>query len=82
MVIVLDAQTALTPAGRPLDPVTLLLEILVAPRVVWVMSGIGVLIHTVGLFDATDTLKGSTTTAPDILLLTEGQPVEPELTIQ
>ena len=48
MVIVLEAQCAFTPAGKPLAPVTLSLEIPVAPVVAMVMLVSAVLIHSVG----------------------------------
>jgi len=47
MVITLDAQVAVTPGGRP-DEV-----ILVAPVVLWVILGSTVLIHKVGVAEAT-----------------------------
>ena len=45
------AQLAVTPAGKPAAA-----PIPVAPVVVWVMFVIAVLIHTVGVDDATDTV--------------------------
>ena len=52
MVMVLDAQLALTPAGKPLTPDTPELEIPVAPVAVWVIFVRAVLMHKVGLVDA------------------------------
>ncbi len=52
IVIVLDANTAFTPAGKPFTPETLLFEIPVAPVVVCVMFVKRELMHKVGLVDA------------------------------
>ena len=52
IVIVLPAQTAFTPAGKPFAPATLLFDMLVAPVVVWVMFVNAVLIHRVGVDEA------------------------------
>ena len=49
MVIVLAAQCADTPAGKPLAPATPSLEIAVAPVVVMVILVSAVLIHSVGV---------------------------------
>ena len=49
MMMVFAAQDAETPAGSPLAPATPLLEIPVAPTVVWVMAVSGVLTHRVGV---------------------------------
>jgi hypothetical protein len=51
MVIVLAAQAAVTPAGKPVAA-----PIPVAPVVVCVTDGIALLIQTVGVDDATDTV--------------------------
>ena len=51
IVIVFAAQVALTPAGKPFAPETPLLEIPVAPVVVWVMFVSTVLIHKVGVVE-------------------------------
>ncbi len=56
MVIVLEAQAAVTPAGRPVG-----VPIPVPPAVVWVMSGRAVLMHTVGEEEAADTVLASVT---------------------
>ena len=53
MVIVLEAQVAVTPAGKPLAPDTPELEIPVAPVVECVMAVRAVLIHRVGVDEAT-----------------------------
>ena len=47
MVMVLLAQMAFTPSGKPVG-----VPISVAPVVVWVIDGKIVLIHNVGVFDA------------------------------
>ena len=52
MVIVLDAQVALNPAGKPLTPDTPGFEIPVAPVVLCVMLIKAVLMHKVGVVDA------------------------------
>jgi len=51
MVMVFDAQVALTPAGKPFAPDTPALEIPVAPVVVIVIFVKAVLIHNVGVED-------------------------------
>ena len=56
MVIVLEAQEALTPAGKPLAPVFPLPEIPVAPVVRWVIFVKAALIHIVGVEDALPTV--------------------------
>ena len=58
MVIVLLAQAAVTPAGKPVAA-----PIPVAPEVVWVIGVKAVLIHIFGELEATVTvLSGFTTT--------------------
>jgi hypothetical protein len=52
MVMVLLAQVALTPAGKPFAPETPLLEIPVAPEVVWVIFVMAELIQIVGVDEA------------------------------
>ena len=60
MVMVLDAHTAVTPAGRPVA-----VPIPVAPVVVCVMAGRAVLMHNVGVEEATETvLEGFTVMVP------------------
>ena len=54
IVIVLDAQEADTPAGRPVA-----VPIPVAPVVVWVMVVSKVLIHNAGAEEAADTVCGA-----------------------
>jgi len=51
IVIVFAAQVALTPAGNPFAPETPLLEMPVAPVVVWVIVVSALLIHKVGVDD-------------------------------
>ncbi len=52
MVIILLAQVALTPAGKPLEPEPPAFDIPVAPVVVCVISVKIVLIHNVGVLEA------------------------------
>jgi hypothetical protein len=54
MVIVFDAQVALTPVGRPFAPLTPSLDIPVAPVVVWVTVPIELLTQTDGDEEAAD----------------------------
>ena len=68
MVIVLLNQEAVTPVGKPVA-----VPIPVAPVVVWVMAVKAVLIHNVGVEEATDAvLAGVTVIVP--IALTEPQP--------
>ena len=69
MVIVLDAQPAVTPAGKPLaDPIP------VAPVVLCVIFVKAVLIHKVGVDEAVPTvLVAVTVINPDTLLVAEPQ---------
>ncbi len=67
MVMVLEENDAVTPAGKPEA-----VPIPVTPVVACVMLlASGVFTQSVGVADAALTLKGFTITAPDILLLTE-----------
>jgi hypothetical protein len=52
MVIVLEAQVALTPAGKPFAPETPEFEIPVAPVMVWVIFVKAEPMHKVGLEEA------------------------------
>ena len=52
MVITFAAQVAETPEGKPFAPETPLLEIPVAPEVVWVIFVMVEFKHTVGVDDA------------------------------
>jgi hypothetical protein len=73
IVIVLLAHVALTPAGKPLAPLTPALLMPVAPVVVCVILVSAVLIHSVGLLDATPAvLFGVTIIVP--VALTAPQP--------
>ena len=70
MVIVFDAQVALTPAGNPLAPVTPSLEMPVAMVVAIVMLVNAVLIQSVGVLDgAAAVLFGVTVMVPVALML-------------
>ena len=64
MVITFPAQVALTPNGNPFAPETPLLEIPVAPVVVWVIFVKAVLIHKVGVDDAGETVLSLTLIVP------------------
>ena len=65
MVIVFNAKVALTPAGKPFAPDTPSFDIPEAPVVAWVMFVKSVLIHKVGVDDATPTvLFGLTVIVP------------------
>ena len=65
MVIVFDAQVALTPAGKPFAPDTTALDIPVAPVVEMVMSVKAVLIHNVGVEEGVPAVfKGVTVIVP------------------
>ena len=65
IVIVLPDQLALTPFGKPFAPDTPEFEIPVAPVVLWVILVSAVLIHKVGVEEATPTvLFGETVIVP------------------
>ena len=68
MVMVFEAQDALTPVGKPVA-----VPIPVAPVVVWVMAVRGVLIHKVGEDDAAVTVFTSETVIVPVAF-TELQP--------
>ena len=60
IVMVLDAQEAVTPAGRPVG-----VPMPVAPVVVWVMGVSAVFVHSVGVEEATPAvLSGVTVIVP------------------
>jgi hypothetical protein len=79
IVIVLDAQVAETPAGKPLAPETPLFEIPVAPTVVCVIFVKALLIHKVGVELAAVTELTEITVTTIALLGDEEQTVPPEL---
>ena len=65
MVIVLDNQEAVTPAGRPVA-----VPMPVAPVVVWVIAGRAVLMQRVGVEEAAPTvLSGVTVMVPEAFTL-------------
>lgn len=70
MLIVFDAQEALTPAGKPFAPAIPLLLIPVAPVVAMVIGVKVVLIQSVGLVLGAPALFGSETTIGAELLKT------------
>jgi hypothetical protein len=68
MVIVLPAHAALTPAGKPLTPLTPALLIPVAPVVAMVIGVRAVLIQSVGLaLGVAAVLAGVTTIGAELL---------------
>jgi hypothetical protein len=80
MVMVFAAQDAETPAGNPLAPDTPLLEIPVAPVVVWVIAVSGVFMQSVGAADAAlAVLLEDTVTA--VVPLGLGQPLTVATTV-
>ena len=76
IVIVLAAQTAFTPAGKPFAPATLLLDILVAPVVAWVIFVKAVLIHKVGVDEATPAVLAAVTVIVPVAFTLPQPPVK------
>ena len=70
MVMVLEAQTAVTPAGKPLA-----LPIPVAPVVVCVIFEIALLIHTVGVDEAEPAVFAAFTVIVPIALTVPQPPI-------
>ena len=70
MVIVLEDQLALTPAGKPVDA-----PIPVAPVVLWVISISAVLIHKVGVVDAALAILAAVTVIVPVALTLPQPPV-------
>ncbi len=75
MVIVLPAQVALTPAGKPFAPVTPSLLIPVAPVVVCVIDVKAVLIHKVGVLDAAEAVMFAVTVIVPVALTVPQPPL-------
>ena len=75
MVITLAAQWADTPAGNPLAPATASLAIPLAPVVACVIAVSAVLIHKVGVEDATPAVLFGVTVIVPVALTTEQPPV-------
>ena len=76
MVITFAVHVALTPAGKPFAPDTPLLEIPVAPVVVWVMFVKAISLQSVGVDDAAETvLTGVTMMVPVALDVLTQPPV-------
>ena len=71
MVMVLDDQLALTPAGKPVDT-----PIPVAPVVVWVILGSAVLIHKVGVIEAALAVLAAVTVIVPVALPPPQPPVK------
>jgi hypothetical protein len=71
MVMVLAAQFAVTPAGKPTAT-----PIPVAPVVVWVIFVIAVLIHIVGVDEATDTVLFGVTVIVPVAFIVPQPPVK------
>ncbi len=61
MLMVLEAQLALTPGGKPFAPETPELEMPVAPVTAWVIFVKAVLIHKVGVADAAPAVLAAVT---------------------
>ena len=70
MVIVLEDQLALNPAGKPVDT-----PIPVAPVVLWVISISAVLIHKVGVVDAALAILAAVTVIVPVALTLPQPPV-------
>ena len=75
IVIVLLAHVALTPAGKPLAPLTPALLISEAPDVVCVILVSTVLIHSVGLLDAAPAVLFGVTVIVPVALTAPHPPV-------
>ena len=75
MVITFAAQVALTPAGRPFAPSTPSLAMPVAKVVECVIAGKTVLIHKVGVEDATPTVISGVTVIVPVALKVPQPPV-------
>ena len=76
MVIILLAQVALTPAGKPLEPDTPAFDIPVAPVVVCVISVKIVLIHNVGVLEAAVAVLAAVTVMVPVALTLPKPPVK------
>ena len=75
IVIVLAAQVALTPAGKPFAPATPSFEIPVAPVVVCVMAVNAALIHNVGVIDGAFAVLAGVTVIVPVALTVPHPPV-------
>ena len=69
IVMILEAQVADTPAGKPDEVIP------VAPVVLWVILGSTVLIHTVGLIEATLAVLAAVTTIVPVAFTLPQPPV-------
>lgn len=69
IVMILEAQVADTPAGKPDEVIP------VAPVVLWVILGSTVLIHTVGLIEATLAVLAAVTTIVPVAFTVPQPPV-------
>ena len=69
IVMILEAQVAATPAGKPDEVIP------VAPVVLWVILGSTVLIHTVGLIEATLAVLAAVTTIVPVAFTVPQPPV-------
>jgi hypothetical protein len=76
MVIILLAQVALTPAGKPLEPEPPAFDIPVAPVVVCVIFVKTVLIHNVGVLDAALAVLAAVTVIVPVALTLPQPPVK------
>ena len=75
IVIVLAAQAAETPAGKPLAPETPSLLIPVARVVAWVILVSAVLIHSVGVLEAAPAVMSAVTVMVPVALTVPHPPV-------
>ena len=73
--MVLAAQLALTPTGKPLAPEAPAFEIPVAPVIAWVILVRAVLMHKVGLEDAAPAVLAAVTTIVPVALALPQPPV-------
>ena len=75
IVIVLDAQAADTPVGKPFAPDSPLLLIPVARVVAWVMAVSAVLIHNVGVVEAAPAIMSAVTVMVPVAFTVPQPPV-------
>ena len=76
MVMVLDAHTADTPAGKPFAPDTPLFDMPVAPVVAMVMLVNAVLMHSVGVDDGAPAVFAGVTVIVPVAFIAPQPPVK------